>query len=150
MQLIQDRAQIISYRSFTEKQTGSNLLIAESVCDQADDLLFPLADIMLPVVKRRAGLDQFRDFGYDFMTKNSLPGINSPEGRKDAGIILFQKVSLGAKLQRADDILVIGKGGEKENPGIRKFFQYFCGCIQAAYLFHSDIHKKYVRMISAE
>lgn len=69
MQLIQDSAEIISYRSFTEKQTGGNFLVAESVCNQADDFLFPFADIIRLVVEGRTGLDQFRDLGYNLMTE---------------------------------------------------------------------------------
>lgn len=94
LQFIQNGTEIISYRSLTEKQFCGNLLIAVSVGDQPDDIQLPFADVSGSIIKSVGGLQEFRDFGYDLCAEYGLTGVNRLKGRKNAGMILLQKITL--------------------------------------------------------
>ena len=87
--------------------------------------------------------------GDDLCAEHSLPGEYCPEGGKNAGIILFQKITFRSQAERFYYIFVIRKGGQKQNPGIWKFFQDQSRCLQSRHIFHADIHKQNIRLVSA-
>ena len=53
--------------------------------------------------------------GDDLCAEYSLPGEYCPEGGKNAGIILFQKITFRSQAERFYYIFVIRKGGRKQD-----------------------------------
>ena len=94
LQFIQKGTEIIPYRSFAEKKFRGNFLIAVSVGDQPDDIQLPFTDISGSIIKSVGGLQKFRDLGHDLCAEYGLTGVNCLESRKDAGIIMLQKIAL--------------------------------------------------------
>ena len=121
LQFIQNGTEIISYRSLTEKQFCGNLLIAVSVGDQPDDIQFPFIDIPGSIIKSTGGLQEFRDFGYDLCAEHGLAGVNRLKSRKNAGMILLQKITLCAEAEGFYNIFIIGKSSQKKNLCLRKY-----------------------------
>lgn len=99
LQFIQNGTEIIPYSSLTEKKFCGNLPIAVSVGDQPDDIQFPFIDIPGSIIKSTGRLQKLRDLGYDLRAEYSLSGIDCLQSRKNAGIILLQKISLCAKAE---------------------------------------------------
>ena len=50
--LAENRADVVSDGSFTEKECLSNFTVATAVCDQADHLIFPITDVICQIGKR--------------------------------------------------------------------------------------------------
>ena len=92
-------------------------------------------------------MNKLRNSGHDFCAKNGLTGTDCLKSRQDTCIILFQQIAFCPKLQGLYNILVIRKGSKKKDFRIRKFFQYLSGRIKSAFFFHSNIHKKYIRLM---
>ena len=100
LQFIQNGTEIISYRSLTEKQFCGNLLIAVSVGDQPDDIQLPFADVSGSIIKirrRTAGVQGF--WIWISVAEYGLTGVNRLKGRKNAGMILLQKITLCAEAE---------------------------------------------------
>ena len=123
LQFIQNGTEIISYRSLTEKQFCGNLLIAVSVGDQPDDIQLPFTDVSGSIIKSVGRLQEFRDFGYDLCAEYGLAGVNRLKSRKNAGMILLQKITLCAEAEGFYNIFIIGKSSQKKNFCLRKFAQ---------------------------
>ena len=147
LQFIQNGTEIISYRSLTEKKFCGNLLIAVSVGNQPDDIQLPFADVSGSIIKSVGGLQELRDFGYDLCAEYGLAGVNRLKSRKNAGMILLQKITLCAEAEGFYNIFIIGKSSQKKNFCLRKFAQDLSGRFQSVHSFHTDIHQKNIRKI---
>ena len=144
LQFIQNGTEIISYRSLTEKQFCGNLLIAVSVGNQPDDIQLPFADVSGSIIKSVGGLQEFRDFGYDLCAEYGLAGVNRLKSRKNAGMILLQKITLCAEAEGFYNIFIIRKRREQQDSCVWKFGKDFLCSIQAALFCQPDVHKQHI------
>ena len=97
IQFIEDGTQVIPDGSFTEKQARSNFFVTETVSDQAYDLKLPFADVVVFQVKCRTGLKKLGNLGNDFISENSLSGVNRVQCRDEAFVILFEEIAFRTK-----------------------------------------------------
>ena len=96
-QFIEDGTQVIPDGSFTEKQARSNFFVTETVSDQAYDLKLPFVDVVVFQVECRTGLKKLGNLGNDFISENSLSGVNRVQCRDEAFVILFEEIAFRTK-----------------------------------------------------
>ena len=79
------------------KQARSNFFVTETVSDQAYDLKLPFADVVVFQVECRTGLKKLGNLGNDFISENSLSGVNRVQCRDEAFVILFEEIAFRTK-----------------------------------------------------
>ena len=84
----------------------------------------------------------FRDFCDDLTAEYALTGHDRVQGRGNSLNILFDQITLGTDTQGTDNIFIVGKCGQKKNPGIRMLFQNLGACVQSGEASHLDIHEQ--------
>ena len=95
-ELVQNRAQVVSHRSFAQVQVLSNFFVAHSLGDQGNDFQLSGTDVVGFPGKTFLPGQEMREFCGNLVSIDRLPGVHSFQGGNDDVVVLFQQIAPGA------------------------------------------------------
>ena len=144
-ELVQNRAQVVSHRSFAQVQVLGNLFVAHALGDQGNDFQLSGTDVVGFPGKTFLPGQEMREFCGNLVSIDRLPGVHSFQGGNDAVVVLLPQLDPGAELPSADGVFVIQKGSRQGERRLGIKGRDLCRRSQPGHIFPPDIHQKYVR-----
>ena len=119
--LIQYGAQVVADGALREVERLRDFFVIKTAGDKLDDFIFPVADPEAFRTEIRGARHEVWELAADLTAKDALALHDRIEGRDDRFDILLDQVAPGAHAQGADDVFIVGEGGEVEDTSLRVF-----------------------------